>query len=122
MTFRFLVIGGWNTLFGYGIFAALYLCFDEHANYLLIAVISHILAVTQSFISQRFLVFCAKGVLLTEYIRFHIANIGILCIGLIALSLGIEILRLSPLVAQALVIACTVLVSFFLHRFFTFRS
>ena len=122
MTVRFLLIGGWNTIFGYGIFALLYLLLGDRVNYLVVALISHMIAVTQSFVSQRLFVFCTRGALLGEYLRFHLANIGLLFFGMVALPLGIEILRLSPLITQALIVVFSVTFSFFIHRHFTFRA
>lgn len=119
---RYLTIGAWNTAAGYGIFAVLYLALGEHIGYLIIAVLSHLLAVTQSFVTQRRLVFLSTGNWQAEYIRFHLAHLGSLTIGLGMLSAMVEVFRLSPLVAQGMITVLVVIFSYFVHLHFTFRK
>lgn len=121
-TLRYLLVGGWNTLFGYGIFAGLYLILNEDLSYLLIAVMSHFLAVTQSFITQRRFVFCSGQPWAGEYMRFHIAHLGSLLAGLIALRLLVETIGVPPLLAQAVATVLITVLSYFLHLHFTFRQ
>jgi len=120
--FRFLLIGAWNTLVGYAVFAGLYLLVGHWIGYLATAVGAHLLAVTQSFVAQRRLVFRSQGVWWKEYCRFHIAHLGSLLVGLALLSLLVELLHLQPLLAQALVTVLSVVLSYFLHQHFTFRK
>jgi putative flippase GtrA len=119
---RYLAIGAWNTLAGYAIFAGLYLAFAQHLNYMIIAAISHLFAVTQSFVTQRWIVFRSSGNWLAEYLRFHIAHLGSLAIGLSALPIMVEVFKTSPLIAQAVVTALIVVASYFVHQHFTFRK
>lgn len=119
---RYLIIGGWNTIVGYTIFAGIYLLIGQHVSYMLIAVISHIAAVSQSYITQRWVVFRSTQHWRTEYLRFHIAHLGSLTMGLITLPLLIELFKVPPLIAQALITALTVVASYFVHRHFTFKQ
>ncbi len=119
---RYLAIGAWNTLAGYAIFAVLYLVFSPHIGYMIIAAISHLFAVTQSFVTQRWIVFRSSGNWLAEYLRFHIAHLGSLAIGLSALPIMVEVFKTSPLIAQAVVTALIVVASYFVHQHFTFRK
>ncbi len=119
---RYLVIGAWNTLVGYGIFAGLYLAFSQATGYVTIAVVSHVLAVTHSFATQRWIVFRSSGNVSWEFFRFHITHLASLAIGVLGLSLLVEIAHLAPLVAQALITVFVVFASYFLHQHFTFRK
>lgn len=119
---RYLAVGAWNTAAGYGIFAGLYLMLGQTIGYIVIAIISHLLAVTQSFATQRWIVFRSSGNSLAEYLRFHIAHLGSLGISLSALPLLVEVLGMSPLLAQGLVTAMIVIASYFVHQHFTFRK
>jgi len=119
---RYLVVGAWNTVAGYGIFALLYLAVGERIDYMVIAVVSHILAVTQSFVMQRRIVFRSQSNAWAEYLRFHIAHLGSLGLGLILLPLFVEVTGLDPLIAQAIATAIVVFASYFVHRHFTFRK
>lgn len=120
--FRYLLIGAWNTLAGYAIFAGLYFLIGTSIGYLATAALSHVLAVTQSFAAQRNLVFRSQGNGWAEYVRFHIAHLGSLMLGLTLLPLQVELLGIAPLIAQALVTALIVILSYFVHQHFTFRT
>lgn len=119
---RYLLVGTWNTLVGYILFAGLYLLIGASIGYLATAVLSHLLAVTQSFVTQRHLVFRSQGIWWAEYLRFHIAHLGSLLLGLTLLSLLVELFRIQPLLAQALVTGLSVILSYFVHQHFTFRK
>ncbi len=119
---RYLAIGAWNTLAGYAIFAGLYLALSSYLGYMIIAAISHLLAVTQSFATQRWIVFRSSGHWLGEYLRFNITHLGSLAIGLTLLPLMVEVFNTPPLIAQAIVTALIVVASYFVHQHFTFRK
>lgn len=119
---RYLAIGAWNTIAGYAIFAGLYLALSPHISYMIIAAISHLFAVTQSFVTQRWIVFRSSGNLFGEYLRFHLAHLTSLAIGLALLPLMVEIFTTPPLIAQAIVTALIVVASYFVHIHFTFRK
>ncbi|MFZ2267942.1 MAG: GtrA family protein [Azonexus sp.] len=119
---RYLTVGAWNTVAGYGIFAGLYLTFDQHIGYMIIAVLAHIAAVSQSFITHRLIVFRSSQNWHAEYVRFHLAHLGWFCVGISALPIMVEGLHLSPLVAQAAITVVVVIASYFVHQHFTFRK
>ena len=119
---RYLAIGAWNTLAGYAIFAGLYLVLSPHLGYMIIAAISHLFAVTQSFIAQRWIVFRSTQHWPGEYLRFHIAHLGSLAVGLTLLPLMVEGFHMPPLTGQAIVTALIVVASYFVHQHFTFRK
>lgn len=120
--FRYLAIGAWNTLAGYAIFAGLYLALNQYIGYMIIAVLSHIAAVTHSFATQRWIVFRSSGNCRVEYMRFHIAHLGSLTISLSALPLLVEFLKIPPLIAQGLITVLVVITSYFVHQNFTFHK
>lgn len=107
---------------GYAIFAGLYLAVGYLAGYMLVAVISHLLAVTQAFVTQRLIVFRSQSNWPAEYWRFHFAHLGSLLIGLGALPIMVEIFAIPPLIAQGILTALIVLASYFVHQHFTFRK
>ena len=117
---RYLAIGAWNTFAGYLIFAGLYLVIGARIGYMLTALLSHVLAVIQSFVTQRQFVFRSQGVWWVEYTRFNITHSGSLLIGLMLLPVLIEMFDFQPLVAQAIATVLTVFLSYFLHKNFTF--
>lgn len=119
---RFLVIGGWNTLFGYLSFYVLYLLTADRLHYLIIAILAHFVAVTQSYIMQRRLVFRSDAPVAGEFLRFNASHVGTLLFGLLAMALLVEAARMSPLIAQAIVILISVVLSYLLHSRLSFGA
>lgn len=119
---RFIVVGLWNTAFGYLAFLAFFFAFSHHLHYLVIAVISHATAVTQAFILHRHFVFQSKGNWKSQFVRYNIGVTGIFLLGLGGLAILVGQLRYSPPVAQAAVTAISIVVSYLVHRDYSFRK
>ncbi|MDP2795495.1 MAG: GtrA family protein [Sulfurisoma sp.] len=118
---RFLLIGAYNTAFGYGVFALLYVWIHQSMHYLVIAAISHLLSVTHSFLAHRYIVFRDRGRIIPAFLRFNAATAATLAFGLLAMTLLVEVVGIAPLISQAIVIALSTVGSYLLHRRFTFR-
>lgn len=119
---RFILVGGWNTLFSLALFIFLYTYLQDYLHYMIIAVICHILSVIQSFVTLKYFVFRTKGNLLQEYIRINITYAGALLCSLVLLYVFCDIYNLDPRLAtfiNAIIIAS---LSYLLHKFFTFRT
>jgi putative flippase GtrA len=115
------VIGVYNTAFGYFVFAATYLLLRRRLHYLAILVVAHVLAVSNAFLGHKYLTFKVRGHLLKDYLRFNVAYLGALAIGLIGLPFLVEICHLHPLASQAILSTITVLSSYLLHKHLSFR-
>ncbi len=127
---RYLLVGGWNTAFGYGVFAGL--------NYLLTGVIPYpymvanvlgnVIAITVAYFGYKFFVFKTKGNYLREYLRTYLVY-GASCLASLAmLPVAVVLVRLVcpnrvliPYIAQAIVLPIIVAASYFGHKKFSFR-
>jgi putative flippase GtrA len=118
---RFLVVGAFNTGFGYLTFACLYLMLKTWLYYLVIAVLSHALSVIVAFYCHRHLVFRSAAPWFPEFVRYNISLAGVLLGSLAGLYALVSLLGMNPLLGQALVTATAVIVSYFAHRHFSFR-
>ncbi|CAK0762309.1 putative flippase GtrA [Gammaproteobacteria bacterium] len=131
---RYLIVGGWNTLFGYGMYALLiYLLTPIIASDYLAAMVATILgtgiSVTVAFIGHKLLVFRTKGNFLKEYLRSFVVYGGTLLMSLILLPLLMAVLKqfvtshqLVPYLAGAMLMAGSVVVNFFGHKHYTFAT
>ena len=119
---RYLIIGGWNTVFGYGVFAVLYFYLSDLIHYLAILSISYILSITNAYIGYKLFVFRTKGNILREYLRFYIVYGASFLFNLAALPLLVEVLNLNMYAAQAIVTIITILGSYVLHKNFSFKG
>jgi putative flippase GtrA len=128
---RYIVVGGFNTVFGYGIYALLTWLFSGLGSYnwLYAAVLGNLITITVAFLGYKWFVFRTRGNYLVEWIRcFGVYGSSIL-IGLAGLSILVPILRhvlrrpeQAPYVAGALLTIVSVVFSFFGHKNFSFRQ
>lgn len=118
---RYLLIGAYNTAFGYGVFATLWVMFGNSLHYILILTISHIISVTSAFFLYRILVFRKQGNAAGDFIRFNMVYLGTFLFNIIALPTLIEVGSVHPLAAQAFILGLTIISSYILHRRFSFK-
>jgi putative flippase GtrA len=128
---RYLLVGAWNTLFGYGCFAfftAILSPMIPH-SYIVASVISSLLNITVSFLGYKWLVFKTKGNYLREWIRCVGVYSGGILFGVLTLPVLVVMIRRNtrfvaqaPYIAGALLTAFMVVYSFVGHKKFSFRS
>ena len=118
---RYLLVGGWNTLFGVGLYTLLYALWGNRKNYLLLAVAVNILAITNAYLCYKFFVFRTRGHYLREYLKcYAVYGTGAL-LGMAGLFLLVSLAGMNPLWANILLTGITVVLSYFGHKFFSFR-
>jgi putative flippase GtrA len=127
---RYLLVGAWNTAFGYATFAILTAALDRSIpqSYMLASILSSLLNITVSFLGYKWFVFKTKGNYLREWIRCVGVYSGNILAGLALLPLFVYVIRhhfglqrQAPYIAGALITGLTVLVSFFGHKHFSFK-
>jgi putative flippase GtrA len=128
---RYIVVGGFNTVFGYGLFVLLTWSFKGLGsyNYMYAAVIANVIAISVAFLGYKWFVFRTRGNYLIEWIRCFGVYGSSALIGLIGLPILVPILRHflhgpepAPYIAGAMLMIVTVLFSFFGHKNFSFRQ
>jgi putative flippase GtrA len=120
---RFVLIGGVNTVVGYALFAALDVGVGHWIGYLGSLYGSYALAVPLAFVLHRRFTFrvAGSGSTFVDFVRFASVYVVSLAINTALLPLLVEVAHLSPLVAQAITIVVTTLMSYFGHKLFSFR-
>jgi putative flippase GtrA len=128
---RYLLVGLWNTLFGYGTFALLTALLNSIVphSYILASLLSSVLNITVAYFGYKWFVFKTKGNYLREWIRCVIVYSGGIGFSLIALPVLVLVIRRNtrfvagaPYIAGAILMAVVVVYSFLGHRKFSFRS
>lgn len=119
---RFLIVGGWNTAFGYAAFAAIYFLLNNYLHYLVILVISYIIGITNAYFCYKFFVFKTKGNYLKEYLRFYLVYGIVFIINLALLPIAVEFFKINPLLSQGGIIFIAVFLSYFGHKNFSFKE
>ena len=128
--FRYLLVGMWNTLFGYSMYALFTALLMPRVRYgyIYAAVFSNFLSITVAYFGYKFFVFQTKGNYLLEWFRCILVYGSGMLPGLVLLPLLVEGLhyafhlqRSGPYVAGALVMGFGAIYSFFGHKHFSFR-
>ena len=126
---RFVLVGVWNTIFGYLVFVACDYFFERffsprYIAYMSAAVLSHILAIINAYIFHKHITFQSpvrgKGILI-EFARFFSTYIFSAMLALILLPVSVEVLAIEPKISAALLIPVTTLISYIGHSRFSFR-
>lgn len=129
--FRYLLVGGWNTLFGYATFALLTMLLTDRVPYayMVANVIANVIAITVAFLGYKWFVFKTRGNYLREYLRtFTVYGFSML-LGLVLLPILVVVTghfvhdqKLVPYIAQAAAIPLIVVLSFVGHKKYSFRT
>ena len=118
----YLVVGAWNTVFGYGVWALLQYLLGAYLHYLVIVVLSWPIAVLNAYLGYRFIVFRSRGPVLKELPRFSVVYLATLVVNLALLPVALGVLPFNIYVIQALFTALVVVSSYLGHKYYSFRG
>jgi putative flippase GtrA len=119
---RFIMMGGLNTLIGYLVVTCVYTLFSERLSFLMIGIISNIVAITIGFTLQKFFVFQTKGNWLKQYLRSYITYGAVGIIGFALLWIFLNIFQINVWISQAIIMVLITGISFIGHKKITFRQ
>ena len=116
----FLAVGAINTLVGYGCFAGFLLLLGQD-HYLVALACAHVVSVLIAFILYRFVVFRVRGHVLADLWRFETVYLLALAVNFVLLPGLVELAHLRVLLAQALIVLVTSVMSWVGHKHYSFR-
>lgn len=112
--FKFLLVGGLNTLLGFGLFPAVYwFMTDYRGHYVWMLVVCHITNVSCSYFSNKYFVFRTQGNVaaeMTKFVSFHMAYFLLM---LLLVHFFVEYAHFNPMVIQFSISIVVVISSFF---------
>ncbi len=118
---RYLLVGLFNTVFGYGFFALLQVTAGNVISYMLVLLIAQVVSTFVAYVLYRSLVFRVRGRFWRDLVRFSLVYAGAFAVNLVLLPVMVSGFGWDVLLAQALIVGGTVIASFFAHRNFSFR-
>ena len=127
---RYLLVGGFNTLFGYGLFALLNWALTGRLPYayLFATFFCSLISISIAFLAYKFFVFRTRGHYLREWIRCVSVYASSMVFGMAGMAILVPVLRHSlakpqqaSYLAAALLTSVTVIISFFGHKKISFR-
>ena len=128
---RYLLVGAWNTFFGYGTFALFTAVLNPIVphSYIWASLLSSLLNITVAYFGYKWFVFKTKGNYLREWMRCVAVYSGGIAFALIALPVLVVLIRRNtrfvaeaPYIAGALLTVVVVVYNFLGHKKFSFRT
>lgn len=127
--FRYLVVGVWNTVFGYALFTVMWLALGptltgmlgKSAAAVTVQWTAWFFSVPQSTTTMKYLAFRSKGRLLPQIGRAYLIYLPAQFLSMGILWTTTALLHLPVLLGQFITILITVIFSYFGHKYFTFR-
>lgn len=117
----FLVVGGWNTVFGYAIFALLYRLLHAGVPATAILLLAYAVAFVNNFLCYKYIVFRTRGGHVGEILRVMAVYAPILLANLVVLPLALRTLPLNAYAVQAIYTVVVVVLSYLGLKLFAFR-
>jgi len=116
----FLIVGAINTVVGFICFAGFLVLLGQQ-RYMVVLLCSHVVAVLIAFVLYRFVVFRVRGHVLADLWRFETVYLSALAINFVLLPVLVEFADLPVLLAQALILLVTSVMSWVGHKHYSFR-
>ncbi len=120
--FRFIIVGGLNTLIGYLVSIGIYNLFSKVLHISVIAIINAILAITISFVGHRYFVFKSVEPWLNEYIKMYLVNAIAMLVNIVLIWISVDIMQLEFWLAQGIITFSLTICMYFAHKAFTFKQ
>jgi putative flippase GtrA len=127
---RYALVGGFNTVLGYALFALFNWLFTGIMyGYMYASIVASLIAITIAFLGYKWFVFRTRGNYLAEWLRCIGVYGTTSSIGLLGLAIIVPLLRArldhperASYLAGAIMTLITVIFSFFAHRNISFRE
>lgn len=119
---RFLIVGGWNFVFGYLAFAVPYYALHGVWWDWAIAVLGAVLGITMSFVTHRFITYRSTGCWWREYLRFYIVYGGQSLANVALIWLLVTRLGYNAYAVQLIITLALTVVSYWAHKLYSFRE
>jgi putative flippase GtrA len=118
---RFILVGGYNTILGYIIFATLNYTLEQYLFAWLILLLSYIIGIANNFVLFKIFVFNTSGNWLKECIKTYYSYIFVYILNALLLYAGTDFFLLSAYVSQAICIVILPIITYFIMKHFTFK-
>ena len=127
---RYLIVGVWNTFFGYGLYALFTALLTPRLRfaYIYASAFSNLIAITVAYFGYKFFVFKTKGNYWVEWFRCILVYGSGMLPGLVLLPLLVGGLRYflhldrsAPYIAGAILLGAATMYTFFGHKHFSFK-
>ena len=119
---RYLLIGGWNTIFGFAVITILKFTAMPPLNTVAAVTIASALSVIQSYVMQRKFVWRSKNEFHKEFFKFVLISISQYVTSVMLMTYLVDFRKFPLLPTQFIVSLSLVAITFVLMRSWTFAS
>ena len=117
---RFVLVGGFNTVISYFVFIFIYRLIGINYNAALIT--QYLITVNISFLTMRYYVFQSHGNLGKEFLKTWLVYIQMFFVNAAILNFLVIVMMLGPILSQGLYLCISTILTYILHRNFSFRK
>lgn len=118
----YVLVGGWNTLVQYAIFALCWYLFHDDLSAEVILVVSYLIGSVNGFLCFRYIVFRPARHPFLEYLRFQVIYVPLLLLNMLVLPLLLRHTSLNAYAIQGLWVVFVVVAGYLGNKYFTFRG
>lgn len=119
---RYLIVGGFNTLFGFGVFVALDLTTAQYIGHYVVLTVATVISITAAHACQRTWIWFSRAPYLRELTRFSSVYVVGYFLNLVLLYVAHGRFGAPVLPTQVAITGLLVLGAFLVHRFWTFAQ
>ena len=119
---RYLLIGAWNSVFGFLTFFLFIQWFDSESGHFLALTLSYVLSIVQSHAMQRRYVWESRAPYILELSRFSYSYVAQYGLNTFGLFVCVNLLDMSATLSQILLVAVLTISFFFVNKNLVFKS
>ena len=119
---RYLIVGGYNTVFAYSIFAVSYYFLQNYLAYNTILFFTFILSFSFVFFLLRFFVFRSTGSIKKELPKTYLTYIFIYFLNALLLYLFVNVVKVTPYMGQLFCTFIIPCITYFILKHFSFKK
>lgn len=118
---RYLLVGGYNTLFSIILFAVLYKYFGTNVHYILLLAISHCVSVLNSTLNFNYFVFKSSTHFVIKYLKTNVVYLLYFIINAILLKVMCNTLHMQVIYSQIVIVIILIFPFYLIHKLFSFE-
>ncbi len=117
---RFLLVGGFNTVFSYGLFVLMVA--GVEIDYRAAIAIGYVISTNVSIFTMRYYVFRSKGSLKKEYAKAWGVYLSTMLLNYLVMYLLVDVFAMDELLAQGIYTICITVFIYLMHKYVSFRQ
>jgi|TARA_B110000037_G_scaffold141726_1_gene160340 putative flippase GtrA len=119
---RYLLVGAYNTVFGYLFFVLIFHYFSSTISHYLLLGLCHLIGTTHNFFSYKFFVFKEQVSNFRNYLKFNLVYVFTFLLNLGLFIVLTKIMNWNLYLSQALIISVIAVLGYILNKYFSFSN